>query len=98
MYARIDPLAYCNTSLPGDERVLLAEANEMRGSDRVSQPNRVRRVTVNRLSQVLVWVVLGLDVSRVTEYRLTSLVCWHVGRKFELSLWQPALRMHGLRQ
>jgi hypothetical protein len=29
---------------PGDERVLLAEANEMRGSDRVSRPNRVRRV------------------------------------------------------
>jgi hypothetical protein len=29
-----------------DERVLLpvAEANEMRGSDRVSRPNRVRRV------------------------------------------------------
>jgi hypothetical protein len=28
----------------GDERVLLAEANEMRRSDRVSRPNRVRRV------------------------------------------------------
>jgi hypothetical protein len=47
---------------PGDGRVLLAEAGEMR-----------RNVTVSRFRLVL---VLGLAVSRVTEYRLTCLVCW----------------------